>query len=306
MLLNPFKGKNILITGGSRGIGLEMAREFARNGANLALIARGKEDLQAAKAALESAGTGINVRAYACDVTNAETLADYINMIQFELGSLDGVVANSGYCHPGNFHELTLEDFDRQLDTNVRGAIYTIRLALPHLLQNPNGGFVALTSSPAGHMGIFGFSAYGPTKAALSNLADVLRAEYSDRGIRVHLLLPPDTDTPGYREEVKLYPPETRAVLGGGSLLSPETVAARFVRGIANHKKSIAVGFEARAMMFAMRVWPGVWDVYTAMKKRAARKKLVPDASHTKPADATPPADSKTEPTAESESRQSA
>lgn len=272
MLLNPFKGKNILITGGSRGIGLEMAREFARNGANLALIARGKDDLQAAKTALETTGPGVNVRAYACDVTNAETLSDYINMIQFELGPLDGIVANSGYCHPGNFHELTLQDFDRQIDTNLRGAIYTIRLALPHMLQNPNGGFIALTSSPAGHMGIFGFSAYGPTKAAMSNLADVLRAEYGDRGIRVHLLLPPDTDTPGYREEVKLYPPETRAVLGGGSLLTSETVAQRFVTGIANHKKTIAVGFEARAMMLAMRVWPGVWDAYTAMKKRAVRK----------------------------------
>ena len=65
MLLNPFKGKNIVITGGSRGIGLEMARQFARNGANLALIARGKDDLNAARETLESEGGGIAVRAYA-------------------------------------------------------------------------------------------------------------------------------------------------------------------------------------------------------------------------------------------------
>lgn len=279
MILNPYKGKNILITGGSRGIGLEMAREFARNGANLALIARGKDDLQAAKTALEDLGQGVTVRAYACDVTNAETLADYINMILFELGPLDGIVANSGYCHPGNFHELSLADFDRQIDTNLRGVIYTVRLALPHLLQNPNGGFVAITSSPAGHMGIYGFSAYGPTKAALSNLALTLRAEYGDRGVRVHLLLPPDTDTPGYREEVKLYPPETRAVLAGGSLLGPEYVAVQFVKGIANRKKTIAVGFEARAMMALMRLWPGVFDVYTASKKRAVRKELAKAAN---------------------------
>src|SRR5438046_542318 len=111
MIGNTFKDKNILITGGSKGIGLEMAKEFARRGAKLALIARGKEDLQAAKSALEALGTGSIIRAYACDVTNAETLSDYINMILFELGSLDGVIANSGYCHPGNFHELTLDDF---------------------------------------------------------------------------------------------------------------------------------------------------------------------------------------------------
>ncbi len=309
MIFNPFKGKNILITGGSRGIGLEMALEFARNGANLALIARGKDDLQAAKIAIEGARKGISVRTYACDVINAETLSDYINMIQFELGPLDGVVANSGYCHPGNFHELSLADFDRQIDTNLRGAIYTIRLALPHLLQNQKGGFIAITSSPAGHMGIFGFSAYGPTKAALSNLADTLHAEYGDRGIRVHLLLPPDTDTPGYREEIKLYPPECRAVLAGGSLLSSEFVAAKLVRGIANGKRRIAVGFKARAMMAVLRVFPGVWDVYTASKKRAARKKpeaanAAHEATHFQASENSPDSASSTE-TADAKSQQS-
>ncbi len=272
MILNPFNGKNIVITGGSRGIGLEMARQFARLGANLALIARGKDDLNAARDMLESEGKSITVRAYACDVTNAEMLRDYFHMIRLELGQLDGLIANTGYCHPGNFHELELADFDRQIDTNLRGVVYTLRLGLPHLLENPAGGFLGITSSPAGHMGIYGFSAYGPTKAALSNLAETLRFEYGDRKIRVHLLLPPDTDTPGYREEVKLYPPETRAILKGGALLGSEYVATKFVQGIANHKRTIAVGFEARAMMLAMRFFPRVWDVYSIRKIRGARK----------------------------------
>jgi 3-dehydrosphinganine reductase len=283
MILSPFKGKTIVVTGGSRGIGLEMARLFARNGANLALIARGKDDLNAAREALESEGGGISVRAYACDVTNAELLGDYFHMIRLELGAIDGIVANSGYCHPGNFHEIDLGDFDRQIDTNLRGAVYTLRLGLPHMLENPNGGFLALTSSPAGHMGIFGFGAYGPTKAALSNLSETLRIEYGDRNIRVHLLLPPDTDTPGYREEVDLYPPETRAILQGGSLLGSEYVAAKFVNGIAKRKRVIGVGFEARAMMFAMRFMPRIWDIYSAGKMRKARKNVPPPDAVTSP-----------------------
>ncbi len=281
MILNPFKGKNIVITGGSRGIGFEMARQFARNGANLALIARGKDDLNAARESLQLEGKGSTIRAYACDVTNADTLRDYFHMIRLELGAIDGIVANSGYCHPGNFHEIDLADFDRQIDTNVRGVVYTLRLGLPHLLENPAGGFVALTSSPAGHMGIFGFGAYGPTKAALSNLSETLRCEYRDRNIRVHLLLPPDTDTPGYREEIKLYPPETRAILKGGSLLGSEYVATKFVQGIANQKRTIAVGFEARAMMLAMRAFPRIWDLYSARKIRAARKQASQPADTT-------------------------
>lgn len=274
MILNPFKGKNILITGGSKGIGLALAWEFAQQGANLALLARDKDALQAAARSLEEVGKGARIRTFSCDVTDRESLADAIQMSRFELGAIDGVVANSGYCHPGYFHELRLDDFDRQIDVNLRGVIYTLHFALPHLLENEHGGFIAITSSPAGNAGIFGFSAYGPTKAALNNLADTLRYEYGDKKLRVHVLMPPDTDTPGYREEVKLYPPETKAVLSGGSLLGAEYVAKKLVRGIANQKKRIAVGAEARFLLFSMRFMPKLWDWYTAAKKRSARKRM--------------------------------
>ena len=272
MILNPFKGKNIFITGGSKGIGLGMAREFAVHGANLVLVARDKDTLQAAKEKVEAAGNGSRVLAYACDVTDSDTLKDYIHMARYELGSIDGVIANSGYCHPGDFHEIAIEDFDAQIDTNIRGVIYTVRHAMPYLLENDNGGFVAITSSPAGHAGIFGFGAYGPTKAAVSNLAEVLRHEYRDRNIRVHLLLPPDTDTPGYRDEVPLYPPETKALLKGGALLGPQYVAEKFVAGIANLKKTIAVGGGARLLLVTIRYCPFLWDWYSRYKVRLTRK----------------------------------
>lgn len=271
MLLNPFDGKNIVITGGSKGIGLEMAKEFARLGANVALIARDKEVLDAAKREVEQCGSLIRVLAYSCDVTDPDTLGDYINMVRYEFGSIDGVVANSGYCHPGKFHEIELADFDRQIEVNLKGVIYTIHHAMPHLLDK-GAGFIAITSSPAGNAGIFGFSAYGPTKAALNNLSYALRQEYADRNIRVHLLLPPDTDTEGYALEVPMYPPETKAILGGGSLLGPGPVAKKFVRGIANNRKVIAIGFETRFMIASLRIAPFIWEGYVRRKIRAARK----------------------------------
>jgi 3-dehydrosphinganine reductase len=271
MILNPFKGKSIFITGGSSGIGLEMALEFARLGANIAVVARDKERLTDARRALEDSGGGGRVLAYACDVTDAETLRDYVNMARYEFGALDGVVANAGYCHPGRFHEIALGDFDRQIDTNLKGATYAVRCALPHLLES-GGGFVALVSSPAGNAGFFGFGAYGPTKAALNNLSEVLRSEYGDRGIRVHLLLAPDTDTPGYAREVQLYPPETRAILDGGSLHQPGDVARAFVTGIANHKKVVTVGVETKYLLTALRFAPFLWNLYVRRKKKDARR----------------------------------
>lgn len=274
VILNPFKGKNIFITGGSKGIGLGMACEIGALGANLAIIARDKDALQAAKERIEEKGKGSRVLAYACDVTDSDTLKDYIHMARYELGSIDGVIANSGYCHPGNFHELEIEDIDAQIDTNFRGVVYTVRHAIPYLLENDTGGFIAITSSPAGHMGIFGLGVYGPTKAAVSNLAEVVRHEYRDRKIRVHLLLPPGTDTPGYREGAPLYPPETKAILEGGALLGVDYVAKKFVDGIANQKKTIAVGGSARFLLLMHRYCPAIWECYARHKIRVARKRL--------------------------------
>lgn len=282
MILNPFKEKNILITGGSKGIGLEMAKELGRLGANIAILARNKEDLETAKEEVETFGN-IKVVAYACDVTDPSTLSDCVNMARFQLGSIDGVIANSGYCHPGNFHEIDIKDFDRQIDTNLKGVIYTLRYAIPYILENDLGGFVAITSSPAGSAGIFGFSAYGATKGALNNLAHVLRQEYGDKKIRVHLLMPPDTDTPGYREEIKMYPPETKSILSGGPLMDPEVVGKRLVRGIANHKSIIVVGGMSKFLLLSLRFMPFIWERYVQWKKKSSRSKMDEEDSPIEP-----------------------
>ncbi|NIA15005.1 MAG: SDR family NAD(P)-dependent oxidoreductase [Nitrospiraceae bacterium] len=260
-----FRGQHVIITGGSAGIGLCMAHELARRGADLTILARGRERLDAARADL--AAHGGRVFADSCDVTDAETLAVCIDRARAELGPIDGVVANSGYCHPGYFHELNPADLKRQVDVNLTGCLYTLRLTIPLLREN-GGGFIAITSSPAGNAGVFGFSAYGATKAALNHLAHILRAEYARDGIRVHLLLPPDTDTPGYEREVLLYPRETKAILEGGRLFAPERVARQFADGIARNKKRITIGFEAHLLLFIVRYCPFLWDTYVRWKTR--------------------------------------
>ena len=258
--------KNILITGGSAGIGLAMAQEFARRGAQLALVARNLDALKQAQTALEK--NGAKVAVYSADVTDAEGLGRVMAEARDAMGGLDGVVANSGYCLPGYFHEITPEDARRQVDTNLMGCMNTLHHAIPMLLEK-GGGFVAITSSPAGNAGIFGFSVYGATKAALNYLSHVLRAEYGDQGIRVHLLLPPDTQTPGYDKEVTLYPKETQAILSGGSLYSAEAVGRKFVDGIEKNRRSVTVGWEAPLLLRILRYTPWLWEAYT---RRIIRK----------------------------------
>ncbi len=266
--LDFFAGQRILITGGSAGIGLSMSIELARRGAVLALLARDAEKLEAACQACREVGG--QAFAYPCDVTRKEEVAATMAQAHLALGGLDGVIANPGYCHPGYFEATSLEDADRQLDTNIKGTVYTLHTAIP--LLSERGGFLAITSSPAGSLSVFGFALYGSTKAALNHLAHTLRHEYAARGIRVHLLLPPDTDTPGYQNEITLYPEETRAVLSGGKLHLPDNVARQFVDGIARGRSVIAVGFEGKLAMLLTRLWPGFWERYTRRKIRLSRR----------------------------------
>lgn len=263
-----YAGKRILITGGSTGIGLVMAVEFARRGARLVLAARDAGKLKLACAACREAGGEASY--VTCDVMDKHAVRQAVNAAAAQLGGLDGVIANSGYCHPGYFHEIALEDADQQIDTNLKGVIYTVHAAVPHLL--PGGGFIAITSSPAGTLPIFGFSLYGATKAALNHLAHTLRHEYESRGINVHLLLPPDTDTPGYQQEITLYPRETKAVLSGGRLFDPALVGRVFVDGMARGRKHIVVGNDVKLAMLVTRYWPGFWELYSARAVKKSRK----------------------------------
>lgn len=253
-----FRGKRVLITGGSAGIGLALAEGIARHGARVALLAR-----DAARLAAAQAQVGGETRAVTADVCDPAGLAQAIDAAAAGLGGLDGLVVNAGYCHPGRFLETDLAALRQQIDTNLLGAVNTLRLALPHLSP---GGFVAISSSPAGALPIYGFAAYSATKAALIALGDTLRLELARSGTSVHLLLPPDTDTPGYANEITLYPPETRAILAGGSLLPPGTVAEAFLHGIARGRKVVVPTAEARLALLLARFAPWAWDWYVRSK----------------------------------------
>lgn len=263
-----FRGRHILITGGSTGIGLGMAQEFARRGARLTLLARDTARLDAACASIRALGA--ETRGWSCDVTDAARLAETLRAAREALGPFHGIVANCGYCHPGNFERFTAGEMDRQIDTNLKGVLYTLNGTVADLLEQGDG-FIAITSSPAGNAAIFGFSIYGATKAALNNLSHALRTEFRDRGVSVHLLLPPDTQTPGYDHEVTLYPPETREILAGGKLFPPDAVARKFVEGIARNRRTVTIGFETHLVLWMVRHAPFVWETYSRWKIRRAR-----------------------------------
>ena len=261
-------GKVVLITGGSSGIGLALAKQVAAEGARVALVARRVEQLEAALASLPGEGHHI----YPCDVSDAEAVTAMAEQVQAEMGTPDWVVNSAGITHPGYFWELPLEVFHDMMRVNYFGTVYVCKAFVPDMMARGSGRIVNV-SSVAGFVGVFGYSAYGPSKFAVWGFSDVLRAELKPHGIKVHVVFPPDTDTPQLHYEMPLKPPETRILAETGGLLSAEQVAKETLRGVRRGKYVILPGSDPKWMWKAAHLLGcGTYKVMDFLLWRARRK----------------------------------
>lgn len=187
--MGQLDGKVALVTGGSAGIGLETARRFAAEGAQVYLTGRRKDAVDAAVADIDGDVTGV-----VGDVADLASLDALYATIAERSGRLDVLVANAGGGQVVGLADITEEHFDTTFDTNVKGSVFTVQKALP-LLQD--GASVILVSSVAGIKGLAGVSVYAATKAAIRNFARSWAIELAPRGIRVSALCPGPVETPG-------------------------------------------------------------------------------------------------------------
>ena len=240
-----YLNRHAIITGGSSGIGKAVAMLLARQGANLSLIARDRHKLQNARQ--EIAEVTINseqkIFTVVADVANYEEITTAIQQAIARLGTPKLLVTSAGIAHPGYFTDIPLEIFERTMAVNYFGSLYSIRAALPAMIETQQGNIV-LISSGAGLIGIYGYTAYCPSKFALRGLAESLRGELKPKNIKLTIVYPPDTDTPQLAEENKIKPPETKKITATAKTWSPEAVAEQILRGIEQNKTAIAPGAE--------------------------------------------------------------
>lgn len=187
------RGARALVTGGSRGLGFAIAQSLAREGAAVALLARGADGLRAAAARLAPYGTTVST--HACDVTDPPGLAAAVDAAAAALGGLDRVVANAGGTIGGNLLESTSESFAATLAVNVVAAADVTRAAVPHL-RGAGGGAVVLIASITG-MRPAPRTAYAAAKAAEIHLAATLAQELAPLRIRVNAVSPGSILFPG-------------------------------------------------------------------------------------------------------------
>jgi NAD(P)-dependent dehydrogenase (short-subunit alcohol dehydrogenase family) len=181
------RDKVVYITGGSRGLGLVMARRFGAEGASLAISARNPNELKRAVADLNS--RGIEVSAIPCDVTKEAEAQNAVQQITRKYGRIDVVVNNAGVIEVGPFQVMTLDDFRRALQTHFWAPLYTMLSVLPQMQARREGRIVNIASI-GGKVSVPHLIPYCSSKFALVGLSEGLRAELFKHGIRVTTVCP--------------------------------------------------------------------------------------------------------------------
>ncbi|MFC6101532.1 SDR family oxidoreductase [Olivibacter domesticus] len=185
-----FTNKNVVITGGSQGIGLATAKAFIREGANVWITGRSEENLKKAAEEINSS----NLKAVVSDTSTLQGIAVLEQAVAESGVKLDVLYLNAGIAIFAPIAQITEADFDAQFNTNVKGQFFTLQKLIPHLAD---GASIILTSSGVATGAAIATAAYSATKAALNKLAHVAVNELADRKIRVNLVSPGPIQTPG-------------------------------------------------------------------------------------------------------------
>ena len=185
--MENLKGQKAIITGGGSGLGKATALAFAKEGIDVAITGRNEKNLQETVAELKA--LGVNATYTTFDVGNHNEVKTGIESIAKEFGSIDILVNNAGIASFGSFLEMTAEDWQAIMQTNVMGMYYVTREVLPYLIKNKQGDIFNI-SSTAGINGNAGTSAYSASKFAVIGLSESLMKEVRKDNIRVCTLTP--------------------------------------------------------------------------------------------------------------------
>ncbi|HEX8913068.1 MAG TPA: SDR family NAD(P)-dependent oxidoreductase [Humisphaera sp.] len=269
-------GRNVLVTGGSRGLGLLLAHEFAGRGARVAICARDGDELERARRQLAERGHDVWIGT--CDLTKPEEIADLIGRLTAERGLVDVLVNNAGTITVGPQEEMTLDDYRQAMDVNFWAAVLTTREVVDGMRRRGRGRVVNV-SSIGGKVAVPHLLPYSASKFALTGWSQGLRAELMRDGVYVTTAVPglirtgspPNARFKGqHRKEYAWF------ALGDAlplTSMSARRAASRIVDACVNGEAEVVLSWQAKLAATVNGLFPGATTELSALTNR-----LLPDA----------------------------
>jgi short-subunit dehydrogenase len=274
--LRELRGQAVLITGGSRGLGLALAEEFARLGSRVAICARDEQELSRARFHLEKIGT--EVCAVACDVTKPDEVERMIGTVRQQFGSIDMLVNNAGIISVGPLLSQTREDFQEAMDVLFWGTVNPTLAALPHMLSQGRGRIVNITSM-GGKVSIPHLVPYSCAKFAAVGFSEGLHAELKRFGIHVLTVVPGLMRTGSHLNAQFKGRHQSEfgwfALSGTNPLISvsAQRAARKIVHAACFRRTELVIGWQAKLLAEIHGLAPGLTQQALALVNR-----LLPDA----------------------------
>ena len=244
-----FKNKVVVITGASSGIGEAAAKQFAKKGANIVLVARRKDKLEEIEKKLSK--YLVKIMVYVCDVSDKEQVKQMSETVIDTFSKIDILVNNAGFVIYGKVEELSIEDIESQMQTNYFGMINCTKHFLPHFLKQ-NSGHMVNVASVGGSFGIPGIASYCATKFAMLGFSEGLRHELHETNVGVTVVSPIMVrtalfDHPSFKNFTKH---------ATGISLSSETVANAIIKAANSSRLEIVVPSVVRIAIWFKQTFP--------------------------------------------------
>ena len=243
-----FKNKTVLITGASSGIGKQTAIEFAKQGANIILVARRKEKLDEIATQLEK----FNIITFVCqcDVSDKAQVKEMSKNVLEKFDSIDVLVNNAGFAIYGSVKELSIDEIESQMETNYFGMMYCIKNFLPSMLDKKSGHIVNV-ASVAASFGLPGIASYCASKFAMLGFSEGLKHELHGTGVGITVVSPIMVrtdffDHPSF-EKMPQYSPTS---------LSSKTVAKAILKAANSPRLEIIVPSVVRSAVWLKHTFP--------------------------------------------------
>lgn len=243
--------KHAVITGGSSGIGLSLARQMLARGYRVSLLARREELLKAAKTMLvaETCCDENALHIESVDVCNPQALSQALTRCKATLGDCDILVTSAGIVAPNPLELAESNEISAQIATNLAGTIQTVKAVYGSMVAR-RAGQIMVISSGAAFIGLYGYTAYCASKWGLRGFVEALRCEAREHNVTASICYPPDTLTPQYFDEITKRPVQAVALMGKVKPVHPDYVAQQIMRALDRGKLEVNFGLSLRLLAY--------------------------------------------------------